>query len=167
MAENTTILVSKKQRKELDSFKDHPRETYGDVINKLIFIAKESNESRLELSSEALKAVEEGRKDFKQGRFYSTEQLRKELGFWMALKILWSEKAKKDLAKMDKNTALRIIEKLKSANENGFLFLEKIQGRDFFKYRVGKYRLFIDKLSGNEEIIVNAIMPRKNAYKNL
>jgi len=76
----TTIQIPVKLKKQLDLFKDYPRETYSDVIQKLVLCAREDEESKLELSDETLRDVEEAREDFKRGRVYTTKQLKKELG---------------------------------------------------------------------------------------
>jgi len=80
MDRTTTILVSRDLKDELDSFKEYDRETYAEVIKKLIRIVKEADESKLELSNETLKAIEEAREDIKKGRVYTSKQLSKELG---------------------------------------------------------------------------------------
>lgn len=76
----TTIQISKKLKDELDQIKTHPRESYQDVIEQVVNHFKEDDESHLELKDEVIKSIERGRKDFKNGRFYTTKQLRKELG---------------------------------------------------------------------------------------
>ncbi|MFH0970116.1 MAG: hypothetical protein V1776_01500 [Candidatus Diapherotrites archaeon] len=77
----STIAVDKALKHDLDSFKDHPRESYAQVIRKLVYIVKEKeDESKMELSEETLKKIEIGRKDIREGRVYTTEQLRKKLG---------------------------------------------------------------------------------------
>ena len=80
MSETSTILVSKKLKGELDSFKEFNRETYEDVIQKLIVKARQNDESKLELNIETLNAIEEARKDIAKGRVYTSKQLKKELG---------------------------------------------------------------------------------------
>ncbi len=81
----------------------------------------------------------------------------------MPFVIIWSEQAQKDLLKLEKHIAERIIDKLEYANQSGLLRLEKVEGKDFYKYRVGDYRLFIDKrLVDTIEIIT--IRYRENAY---
>ncbi len=81
----------------------------------------------------------------------------------MPFVIIWSEQAQKDLSKLEKHVAERIIDKIEYANQAGLLRLEKVVGRNFYKYRVGDYRLFIDKrLADAIEII--AIRERENAY---
>jgi predicted CopG family antitoxin len=76
----TTIQVPNKVKNELDRFKGHPRETYADVINRLIEMAREGEESRLELSIETLKGIKQAKEDIRKGRVYTTAQVKKELG---------------------------------------------------------------------------------------
>ncbi len=80
MAGNTTILVSVKLKHELDALKEHRRESYGEVISKLVRRVKEDEEAGLELSAGSLRAIEEAREDIRRGRVYSPKQVRKELG---------------------------------------------------------------------------------------
>lgn len=72
--------MSKKLKKELESFREYERETYEDVISKLVRGAKEDEEEKLELSEETLKCIQEGRDDYIKGRVFSSRQIRKELG---------------------------------------------------------------------------------------
>ncbi|MFA4907957.1 MAG: hypothetical protein WC602_06810 [archaeon] len=81
MNKTTTILVSRQLKKELDSFKDFGRETYADVIRKLVHRARQSDESGLELSKGTLMAIEAAKKDIREGRVYSSKKLAEELGF--------------------------------------------------------------------------------------
>ncbi|MFH0714684.1 MAG: hypothetical protein V1847_03245 [Candidatus Diapherotrites archaeon] len=80
MPVTTTIQISKKLKGELDSLKDFKRQSYEEVIGKLVYIVKEDEEASLELSDEALAGVRESMEDFKKGKVYTTAQLRKELG---------------------------------------------------------------------------------------
>lgn len=81
MPGTTTIQISNNLKKDLDSFKEHNRETYEEVIDKLILFAKENEESKMELSKETLEGIKEAKEDIKKGRVYTTAQLKKELGF--------------------------------------------------------------------------------------
>ena len=80
MPATTTVQVSTKLKKELDGFKEHKRETYAEVIGKLIEKAKEDEELELELSEETAIGAVEAKEDIRKGRVYSTKQLKKELG---------------------------------------------------------------------------------------
>lgn len=77
----STIQVTKKQKSSLDAFKDYPKETYSEVIDKLISIAKEEEEDSLKLSNGFLKGILEAEEDIKKGRIYSSKQIKKEFGF--------------------------------------------------------------------------------------
>lgn len=80
MSEITTIQIQKSLKRELDSLREYKRETYADVIKKLIERFKEQEESELELSEEALKAIKEARENVRKGKVYSTEQIKETLG---------------------------------------------------------------------------------------
>ena len=80
MSEVTTIQIPISLKRELDSIKEYKRETYADVIMKLVLRVKEDEEADLELSEEVLKGIKESREDVRKGRVYTTEQIEKELG---------------------------------------------------------------------------------------
>ncbi len=68
----STIQVKEETKKTLQSMKLHPRETYEDVIERMI-------EDLSELNEETIKDVEEARKEIESGRFVTHEQLKKDL----------------------------------------------------------------------------------------
>ena len=79
MSEYTTILLHKKTKKRLASMKDYARESYEEVINKLITVyAKLKSEG--ELTEETKKDIETARKQIKKGQGMSTRELMAELG---------------------------------------------------------------------------------------
>lgn len=67
------------RKKELDLFKVHRRETYSEVIGKLVQRAKD-DEADLELSNKVKKSIVRAEKDILSGRVYSTQQAHKMLG---------------------------------------------------------------------------------------
>ncbi len=82
----------------------------------------------------------------------------------MPFVIIWSETAMKELSKHEKTIADRIVTKIEYANATHALRLEKVEGKPYFKYRVGDYRVFIEKrLPDTIEII--HLEHRKKAYK--
>jgi len=85
----------------------------------------------------------------------------------MPFKIIWSNRAKKDLAKLEKHVAERIIKKIMNLSQKEQILLEKVKGKDFFKYRVGDYRVFVDRYPLRKKLVVLTIMHRKKAYKNI
>lgn len=78
--------------------------------------------------------------------------------------LIWSDEIQKDLSKMEKYIAQRIFEKVGRANQTNTLFLEKVQGSDDYKYRVGQYRVFFSKKPENK-LFAKGIEHRKKAYK--
>ena len=69
----STIQVKEGTKKTLQSMKLHPRETYEEVIERMI-------EDLSELNEETRTEIEEARKEIEAGRFVTHEQLKKDLG---------------------------------------------------------------------------------------
>jgi len=72
----TTIQVTEETKKALERMKLFPRETYEDVICRLI----EINTEEEELNTETIQNIEKALEDVKKGRLHSTEEVKKELG---------------------------------------------------------------------------------------
>ncbi|MBI2668117.1 hypothetical protein HYX17_05120 [Candidatus Woesearchaeota archaeon] len=68
----TTIQITEKLQNELSKKKMFEKETYEEVIWDLI-------EDSQELSEETKQELQESRNEIKKGRFYSMEQVKKEL----------------------------------------------------------------------------------------
>ena len=69
----STIQIKEGTKKTLQSMKLHPRETYEEVIERMI-------EDLSELNEETRTEIEEARKEIEAGRFVTHEQLKKDLG---------------------------------------------------------------------------------------
>lgn len=69
----TTIQISEKLQKELGKRKLYDRESYEEVIWDMI-------EDTMELSEETKKHIEQSRKEIKEGKTVSLEQVKKNLG---------------------------------------------------------------------------------------
>lgn len=70
----TTIQISKELLSQLKMMKRHSKESYEEIIWDLV-------EDRMELSEETKKNIEQARKEFKEGKFKTLEQIKKERGF--------------------------------------------------------------------------------------
>lgn len=79
MSEYTTILIHKETKEHLALLKDYARESYEEVINKLITVY-EKLKSEGELTDETKKDVEIARKQIKEGKGMTTKELMSELG---------------------------------------------------------------------------------------
>ncbi len=71
---DTTIQVSKQLVDKLKAMKIHTKESYENLIWDLI-------EDRMEFSDETKKNIAQSERDFKEGKFKTLEQVKKELGF--------------------------------------------------------------------------------------
>ena len=72
----TTIQLNKATKDVLEKQKMHPNETFDQVVQRLI----QKNDYDDELSPQTIKNIEEGMKDIKASRVYTTEQLNQKLG---------------------------------------------------------------------------------------
>lgn len=72
----TTIQLEKKTKAKLEKMKIFPRESYDDVVNRLLNIAEDEGK----LGKNAIKNIEEGIADIKAGRVYTSGQVKKRLG---------------------------------------------------------------------------------------
>jgi len=70
----TTIQLSKELKKTLESMKLHPRETYEEVLERIL-------EDLRELSEKTKKEIGQAIKEIKAGKYRTHEQLKDELGF--------------------------------------------------------------------------------------
>ena len=71
---NSTIQVSKKLKDTLQERKLVDAESYEEVIWDLL-------EDSMELNEETKREIEQARRDFKEGKYFSFEEVKKEAGF--------------------------------------------------------------------------------------
>jgi len=70
----TTIQLSKETKKTLESMKLHPRETYEEVLERIL-------EDLRELSEQTKKEIEQAIREIKAGKYRTHEQLKSEMGY--------------------------------------------------------------------------------------
>ncbi len=70
----TTIQLSREMKKTLEGMKLHPRETYEEVLERLL-------EDLRELSEETKEEIERAILEIKAGKYRTHDQLKAELGF--------------------------------------------------------------------------------------
>ena len=86
-------------------------------------------------------------------------------------KILLTDKAEHNLAKLPKNIATRILDKLEyfERSANPFVYAKKLKDRKFgeYKFRIGDYRAIFDINDHGELIILYILLigHRKDVYK--
>ena len=82
----------------------------------------------------------------------------------MSYSVEWHSKVRKFLRKLPKNISERVILKVKEVQGDPFRYLEHYEGKDYYKLRVGDYRLLIDVDFKNKVLLVQVIGHRSNIY---
>jgi len=72
----TTIYIREDLKGRLNSLKQNPKESYNDVIERLLSRAVDDEP----LSKEAIKGLEEALEEIRQGRLISEEEIMKKYG---------------------------------------------------------------------------------------
>ncbi len=83
----------------------------------------------------------------------------------MAYNIRITDTAKKQLAKLDRQTAKRIDAKLRQISNDPFAYVSRLAGLEFYKLRVGDYRVLMSIHRDILVILVVEISHRRNVYK--
>ncbi|HOI12754.1 MAG TPA: hypothetical protein PLG75_02795 [Methanoculleus sp.] len=73
---STTVWITPENKSRLAALKRHPKESYNDVIARLIDMAVDDEP----LSEEAIQGIEEALEDIRAGRLYSEDEIKKEFG---------------------------------------------------------------------------------------
>jgi len=82
------------------------------------------------------------------------------------VKLIITQKAQKDLGKLDKHTRQKIRKALDDMVEDiSTADLKKLRGTNFWRLRVGDYRALLYFSSGWTEVLVHRVMHRKDAYR--
>ena len=83
----------------------------------------------------------------------------------MVYKIKWTYTALKQLEKLEKKLAERIINKVESIAKDPFAFVAKLKGFDLYKLRIGSYRVIMSIESNKMIIFVLEIGHRSVIYQ--
>lgn len=79
-------------------------------------------------------------------------------------KIIFSEKSKKQLEKLERTIQERILQALERIKIRPEAFVTKLVDDPAYKFRVGDYRVLLDIDKGNLLILVIKVGHRKNVY---
>ena len=79
----------------------------------------------------------------------------------MTWTVIWSKKSKKDLNKLPKETAIRILKKTDDVIVDPFRYLERLSNSLYFKYRVGSYRIIVQII--NDKLILHLLKVKKRS----
>ncbi len=84
----------------------------------------------------------------------------------MSYEVVWDPVALNFLRKLEKEIAKRIVQKIEEEIKlEPERFVEKLVWEDFYKIRIGTYRLFVDLTYNPNKLYIRTIKHRKNAYK--
>lgn len=83
----------------------------------------------------------------------------------MSFAIRWSKQADRFLGKLPAEVVRRITHKVNRVKKEPFHFLEHYEGADFYKLRVGDYRLLVDVNISEKVISVRVLGHRRNVYQ--
>jgi mRNA interferase RelE/StbE len=83
----------------------------------------------------------------------------------MTYQITWSKKAADKIEKLDKYISKRIMEKLDTVAEDPFSFVTKLKSIDFYKLRVGDYRVIMSIENKRMIIFVVEVGHRSSVYR--
>lgn len=79
--------------------------------------------------------------------------------------IVFTNKALKQISKLDKKTQSRIIAGIEKVRVRPFSFVKRLVGHPFFRLRVGDYRIILDIVKDKVIVWVLEVKHRKNVYK--
>ena len=82
----------------------------------------------------------------------------------MAWEIRWKPAPLKFLENLQKDIALRILNKLDAIKENPFRYIEHYEG-EYYKIRIGDYRMLVDIDFVNKFLIIEVFDKRGRVYK--
>lgn len=85
----------------------------------------------------------------------------------MGYTIIWTDKSRKNLEKLPKDIAARIIERVDAIREDPFQHIDRLAGSAWYKYRVGTYRVILDIKRNIMIVYVIKVGLRKVVYRNL
>ncbi len=82
----------------------------------------------------------------------------------MPWRIQWTDQAVRDLSRLDRQVARRIISKLEQAAREPLRFFSRLVGGDDYKLRVGDYRLLALLAHETTTILVERVDHRSRVY---
>ena len=83
----------------------------------------------------------------------------------MTFEVILDSQADKFIQSLEKNIALRIINKLEDVKKNPFRYLEHYEGEYDYKLRIGDYRALIDVDFTRKILFVRIFDKRGRIYK--
>jgi len=83
----------------------------------------------------------------------------------MVYEVRFTDAAHEDLEKLDKTISERILDKLEVVANDPFSFVKKLKGCDFYRLRVGDYRVIMSIENRRMIIFVVEVGHRSTVYR--
>jgi mRNA interferase RelE/StbE len=149
----TTIQVKKDTLERLKFFKETTKESYDEIINKVLDEIEEG-----ELTEETIEDIRTQRRTYRK----SCSRIRGKV-----MKIIILPTAKKGLKKLSPDDISIILKKLYGIKDNPLRYIERLKSSHLWKLRIGEYRAIMIINTKDKIINVIKIGHRKNIYKKL
>ena len=82
----------------------------------------------------------------------------------MVYQIIWSESAARELGKLDRSVAKRIVERVQDLEDNPLRSLRHLVGVPYYRLRVGDYRVIVELIETRLVILVLKVGHRRSVY---
>jgi mRNA interferase RelE/StbE len=82
----------------------------------------------------------------------------------MSYSFFWTDRSRKDLEKVPRSVAKRIIDKIESLSEDPHRTVERCEGYPWYHQRVGAYRVILEIDDTELLISILKVGPRKKVY---
>jgi len=83
----------------------------------------------------------------------------------MSFRILWSESASRQLAKLDRTVTRRIFDRVEGLKENPLRQLRRLVGLPYFRLRVGDFRVIVEVQEKELMVLVLKVGHREAIYE--
>jgi len=83
----------------------------------------------------------------------------------MPWSIAWTDQAVRDLSRLDRPVARRIVANLEQPTSKPERFFTRLLGFDDYKLRVGDWRVMASLVHGTRTILVNHVDHRSRVYE--
>jgi mRNA interferase RelE/StbE len=82
----------------------------------------------------------------------------------MVYQIIWSESAARQLGKLERSVAKRILERVQGLQSDPYRSLRRLVGVPYYRLRVGDYRVIVEITPGRLLILVLKVGHRSQIY---
>lgn len=82
----------------------------------------------------------------------------------MSFEIIWSDSASRQLKKLDRSVARRIIDRVGELRENPHRSVRRLVNSPYYRLRVGDYRVILDIQEAILRILVLKVGHRESIY---